>query len=243
VRRSSLVVRSLLVPIVLPLLGCPHVIYAIPTLLNREPRFPAARSVEPVADLVPIRLDLETEGHFLLFYLRVDGKNLTPSAGPCRRWFLLRGAREAEAAPRSFCDEDEVRFRVAAGVPHSVELLVGSEHTVAKRVYLEPGENLRWRMPIATQRVELSIDPEPGSSYTIRGREVALDLRRALAEDAPRGTRWDPAAHAPVFAGGTEVGSLELQVLRNADRRVVGELSAPLYSGRMVCGPPFCAAP
>jgi len=227
----------------LPLLGCPHLIYAVPTLMNQEPRFRAPAGDAPAPPLVPIRLDLGTEGHFVKYYLRVDGANLTPSAGPCRRWFMRRGAQETPDAPQSFCDEDEVRFRVAAGVPHRIELLIGSEHTVAKRVYLESGDNLHWRMPIATQLVELSIEPEPGSSYTIRGREVALDLRRALGEDAPHGTRWDPKAHSPTYLGGAEVGSLELLVTRNADRRIVETLSVPLFSGKLACGPPFCAAP
>jgi hypothetical protein len=243
VRRLSLVASALLVLTVLPLLGCPHLLYAVPTMMNREPRFPGPAPVASGAKLVSIALDLETEGHFLVYYLRVDGKSLEPSAGPCRRWFMRRGAREAEAEPRSFCDEDVVRFRVAPGVPHRVELLVGAEHTAAKRVFLDRDGNLDWRIQIRTQRVELSIDPEPGSSYTIRGREVRLDLRSALGEDAPKGTRWNPDEHAPVYLGGTEVGSLELQVLRNKDRRVVQQLSVPLYSGRLACEPPFCAAP
>jgi hypothetical protein len=243
VRSSSLIASALLCLTSLPLLGCPHLVYAVPTLSNREPRFPGPAHAASGAKLVSVSVDLETEGHFLLYYLRVDGKSLEPSAGPCRRWFMRRGAREAEAEPRSFCDEDAVRFRVAPGVPHTVELLVGSEHTAAKRVFLDRGGNLAWRIQIATQRVELSIDPEPGSSYTIRGRERALDPRSALGEDAPRGTRWNPDEHAPVYLAGTEVGSLELQVLRNKDRRVVQQLSLPLYSGRLACEPPFCAAP
>lgn len=233
---------ALLALLALPLLGCPHVIYAVPTLLNEEPRFPAPGAAAPTPELVPIRLELATEGHFLLYYLRVDGKVLAPSAGPCRRWFLRRGAQETTSAPGSFCDDDEVRFRVAAGVPHRVELQVGSVHTVAKRVFLEYTDNLRWRLPISTQPVTLSIEPEPASTYTIRGREVALDLRQALGEDAPRGTDWDPEAHAPSFQRGTEVGRLELEVVRSRDRQVVGELSVPLYSGSLVCGPPFCPA-
>jgi len=234
---------ALLALLALPLLGCPHLIYAVPTLMNQEPRFRAPAGDAPAPPLVPVRVDIATEGHFAIFYLRVDGTNLTPSAGPCRRWFMRRGAQETPDAPRSFCDEDDVRFRVAASIPHRLELLVGSLHTVAKRVYVESGPNLRWRMPISTQLVEFSFEPESGSSYTIRSREVGLDLRRALGEDAPRGTRWDPAAHTPSYAGGTEVGSLELKVMRNRDRRIVEVVSAPFYSGQLACGPPFCTAP
>jgi hypothetical protein len=189
---------------------------------------------------VPVVLDFQTEGHFLLFRLRVDGKNLEPVAGTCRGWFLRRGARESPTAQRSFCDEDAVRFYLAAGVPHTLELLVGSEHTVAERVYLKPGENLRWKLPITTRRVELSIQPEPGHSYRVRAREQALSLRTALGTDAPSGTSWDPAAHEPTYTSGREVGTLRLEVLRDARRHLVSELSVPLYSGRMKCEPPFC---
>ena len=234
---------ALLALLALPLVGCPHLIFAVPTLLNDEPRFRGPAGAAPASPLVPIRVDLETGGHFAQFYLRVDGQNLSPSAGPCRRWFMRRGAREFGDAPRSFCDDDAVRFRIAAGVPHRIELLVGSVHTVAKRVYLEYSDNLRWQMPISSQPVELSFVPEPGSSYTIRAREIGLDLRRALGENAPRGTDWDPDAHSPSYLGGSEVGSLELEVMRNADRRIVGSVSAPLYSGPLACGPPFCVLP
>jgi hypothetical protein len=236
---SSLFRASILLLVTLPLLGCPHAIYAIPTMMNRAPRF---SGVAPDPVLVPVALDFQTDGHFLVFYLRVDGKNLEPSAGPCRRWFLLRGAREAPTAQRSFCDEDDVRFYLAAGIPHTLELLVGSEHTVAERVYLEPGKHLSWKMPITTQRVELSIDPEPGHSYSVRAREEDLNLRTALGKDAPSGTSWDPEEHKPIYYSGREVGTLRIEVLRDARRTFVSELSVPLYSGRMKCELPFCEA-
>ena len=191
-------------------------------------------------ELVPVALDLQTQGHFLVFHLRVDGTNLEPNAGGCRRWFLRRVAREAESSGRAFCRDDSVYFDAAAGARHTLELLVGSEHTVATRVMLRPGENLRWRMPIRTGRIEVPLALEPGHSYTLEGREEELDLGRALAEGAPTGTRWDPDAHEPVFRSGVEVGSLRLRVLRDADGSVLEELSAPLRSGRLRCEPPFC---
>ena len=123
-----------------------------------------------------------------------------------------------------------------------MELVVGSEHTVAKRVVLRPGENIRWRMPIRTERIELPIDLESGHSYTLEGREDVLDLRRALGTEAPSGTRWDLDGYERIYHSGVEVGSMKIRVLRDWDRRVMGELSAPLYSGRMSCEPPFCPA-
>lgn len=242
-RSSSGLTSAILCLVSLPLLGCPHLIYAVPTLMNETPRFPGPGPLAPGSKFVPITLRLGTEGHFVLFHLRVDGTNLEPSAGTCRRWFLRRGAREAPSAPRSFCDQDDARFYVATGVPHTLELLVGSEHTVATRVLLEPGENLRWKMPITTRRIELSINLEPGSSYTLRGGEEVLDLRSALPKDAPRGTSWDVDQHEPIFYKGLKVGSMQIELLRNADRRVESALSVPLYSGRMRCEPPFCETP
>ena len=241
-RRPSILICSILFLVSAPQLGCPHIIYAIPTLMGRAPRFPGPAPVEARSEFVPIALAFESKGHYLVFRLRVDGKNLEPSMGSCRRWFLLREAREAETARRSFCDHDAVRFYVAAGVPHTLELLVGSEHTVAKRVLLEPGENIRWKMPIRTGRVELSINPEPGSSYTVRGGEEALNLRSALGKKAPSGTRWDLDEYDPIFYGGIEVGTMRIKVLRDGDRQIISELSVPLYSGRIKCEPPFCEA-
>jgi hypothetical protein len=237
-RNTSIILCSILFLVIVALLGCPHVIYAVPTLMNQAPRFPVVAGSE----FVPIALRLRTEGHFLLFRLRVDGKNLEPTAGTCRRWFLRRGAREAQTARRSFCNHDAVRFYVAAGVPHTLEFVIGSEHTVAKRVFLEPGENLRWKMPITTGRVELPVNLEPRHSYTIRAAEEALHLRSALSKDAPTGTRWKVNEHRPIYYDGVEVGTLRIEVLRNRDRRIVSELSVPLYSGRLRCEPPFCAA-
>ena len=236
---SSILGISILLLSTLPLLGCPHAIYAVPTLLQRTPRFPGG-ATHP--RFVPVALDFQTGGQFLLFRLRVDGKNLEPAPGPCRRWFLRRGAIEAATAQKSFCNEDEVRFYLAAGVPHTLELLIGSQHTVATRVYVRPGENLRWKMPITTRPIELSIDPEAGHSYTVSAREEALDLRAALGKDAPTGTDWDPAAHKAIYASGRPVGTLKLEVRRDARRDLVSELSVPLYSGPMGCEPPFCEA-
>jgi hypothetical protein len=224
----------------MPLLGCPHLIFGIPTLATRAPSFPGPESTSAGSEFVPVAIDFETGGHFLLFRLRVDGTDLEPSSGRCRRWFLQRVAREAESEPRSFCDDDSVWFDVAAGVPHTLELVIGSEHTVVKRVVLRPGENIRWRMPIRTGRIVLTIDLEPGYWYTVEGREDALDLRRALGQEAPSGTRWDLEGHDPIFHSGVEVGSMRLTVLRDADRRVMRELSVPLYSGRMSCERPSC---
>src|SRR5262249_42526538 len=236
---SSPILRaSLLLLATLPLLGCPPAIYAIPTLLHPPPRS-AGGATDP--RFVPVALDFQTEGQFLLFRARVDGRNLEPSAGPCRRWFLRRGADEAPTASRTFCNDDEARFYLAAGVPHTLELLIGSQHTVAQRAYVQPGANLRWRMPITTRRIELSIDPEPGHAYTVRAREEALDLAAAL-KDAPTGTRWDPAEHEAVYYRGRVVGTLRLEVLRSPRRELVSELAVPLYSGRMPCEPPFCEA-
>jgi hypothetical protein len=223
-----------------PLLGCPHAIFAIPTLMTRTPSFPASAAAEAGSQLVPVALDFETGGHFLLFRARVDGTNLEPSAGSCRRWFMRRVAREAGSAQRTFCSDDDVGFDVGAGARHSLEVLLSSEHTVAERVMLRPGENVRWRLPIRSGPIEIPLDVEPGHSYTVEGREVGLDLRRALAKDAPSGTRWDLDGHEPVFTSGVQVGSLRIRVLRDADGQVVEELSAPLVSGRSSCGPPFC---
>ncbi len=238
-RMVSSVGCSLLLLVAVLLLGCPHVIYAIPTLANSPPEFSGPEPVEG-AKFVPIELDLRTKGRFLLFRLRVDGRSLEPSAGSCRKWFLRRGAREAQTTRRIFCDQDAVRFYLAAGVRHTLELLIGSEHAVAKRALLRPGEHLHWRMPTTTRRVELVIDPKAGSSYTVRGGETTLNLRRALPETTPRGTRWDSGAGEPIYHKGVEVGSMRFQVVRDGDRRVLSDLSVPLYSGPMTCELPFC---
>ncbi len=222
-----------------PLLGCPHLIFAVPTLMTRTPSFPGPESGKAGARFVPVAVDFETEGHFLLFHLRVDGKNLEPSVGGCRRWLLQRVAREADAAGRSFCGDDSVRFRVAAGVEHRLEFVVGSEHTVVKRVVLRPGENVRWRMQVRTARVELPIELAAGHAYTVEAREEILDLRAALPKEAPSGTRWDLDGYEPVYHTGVEVGRMRIRVLRDA-RGVVKALTVPLVSGRIACEPPFC---
>ena len=71
--------------------GCPHLIFAVPTLLNREARFRGPEGGDAAPPLVRVAVELETGGHFLTYYLRVDGTNLTPSAGPCRRCTGFRG--------------------------------------------------------------------------------------------------------------------------------------------------------
>jgi len=203
------------------------------------PVFPAD-AAEAGAALSPVSLDLDTRGHYLVFHLRVDGQSLEPNSGPCRRWLLVRVAREAGSAEQSFCSDDSVRFDVASGMRHSLDLLVGAEHTVVRRVVLRPGENVRWRIPVRTGRIEVPIDAELGHSYTVEGREEDLHLRSALLEQAPSGTRWDLEGYEPAYHSGVEVGWLRIRVLRDADGRVVEELSVPLVSGRLVCEPPFC---
>lgn len=224
--------------VALSLVGCPHLLFA-PSVLGPAPSFPGPEPGASDSELVPVTLDLDTEGHFLLFRLRVDGRNLEPTAGRCRRWLLVRVAREAEAAPRAFCGDDDAWFYLAAGVWHTLELDVESEHTVVKRVVLRPGQNVRWRMPITTGPVQLSIQLEPGHSYTVVGNDEALDLRRALAADAPSGTSWGLDAHERVYRPGVEVGSMRFRILRDG-RELVREVSVPLYSGRMHCAAPFC---
>jgi len=238
--RASALLGALLVCAAAPLLGCPHLIYAIPTMMTPTPRFSGVEPAPPEAEFVPLSLDFRSEGHFLLFRLRVDGQNLEPSAGTCRRWFLLRGAHEVQTAGKSFCDEDDVKLDLAAGVPHTLELVVGSEHTVAKRVVLEPGANVRWKMPITTRHVEVSITPERDQEYTLRAREEVLNLANAMPRESPRGTNWKLDAYEPIYKRGVEVGLLRIEVLRGPDDEVVSAFSVPLYSGRMGCEPPFC---
>jgi hypothetical protein len=204
------------------------------------PSFPAPGSAGEAPQWVQVALDLETGGHFLVYHLRVDGTNLEPNAGGCRRWWMQRVAREAGSAPKAFCGDDDVWFDVAAG-HHTLELQVASEHTVAKRVVLRPGANVRWRMPIRSGPIEIPLDVEPGQSYTVEGREVGLDLRVALPAERPSGTDWDLDAYEKVFRRGVEVGSLRIRVLRDADGREVRAVSVPLLSGRAACQPPFCS--
>jgi len=239
-RRLPRALASILLLATVPLLGCPHAIYAIPTLINRPPKLAGAAFAALEPWFVPVDLRFETQGDFLLFHLRVDGRNLEPRAGPCRRWWLRRGAREVDTVRESFCDEDDVRFYLAADVPHTLEFLIGSEHTVAKRAALEADRKVRWKMPIKTRRVELSFTPKPGRSYTIRAVEEILHLRSALDREAPKGTRWDVDEVRQVYRRDVQVGRMKIAVLRGS--LVVAEVSAPLYSGEMSCELPFCRA-
>jgi hypothetical protein len=210
--------------------------------MRAEPRFVGPGPIRPDAEFVPLGFDLESEGNALAFRLRVNGQNLTPTMGACRRWMLRRVARESETAQRSFCDDDSVRIHLEAGVDHTLELMGESEHRVAVRRYLEPGRDLTWDMPISTQPFELSVNLEPGHSYVVRAGEKDLDFSKALGEQAPAGTKWDPEQHEAVYYSDMPVGTITVSVLRAADDRVVSETSVSLRSGHMACEPPFCEA-
>ncbi len=223
-----------------PLLGCPQIVFGIPAALREEPRFVGAGPLRSDAEFVPLEFDLETEGNSLAYRLRVNGRNLEPSMGACRRWMLHRVARESKTARRSFCDDDSVRIHLQAGVEHTLEFVGESEHRVAVRRYLRPGRNLTWDMPISTQPFELSVNLEPGHAYVVRVDERDLDFSRALGEKAPTGTKWDAEEHEAVYYSGMPVGSMTLSVVRRADGRVASEIRVPLHSGHMKCEPPFC---
>ena len=240
--KTSIIKGTALCLALTPLLGCPQVFFGIPAALRSEPRFVGPGPARPDAEFVPIQFDLETQGNSLAFRLRVDGRNLQPSAGACRRWMLHRVARESETARRSFCGDDTVRLHLEAGVDHTLELIGESEHTVAERRFMRPGRNLEWHMPISTQPFEISINPEPGHSYVVQAGEKDLDFTKALGENAPSGTKWDPDEHEASYYNGMPVGTMTIRVLRTADRQVASEVSVPLYSGHMKCQPPFCEA-
>jgi hypothetical protein len=226
---------------VVPLLGCPQIVFGIPAAFRDEPRFSAAEPAGADSKFVPVDVDFATQGHFVFYRLRVDGQNLEPTTGGCRRWFLHRVAREAESARKQFCQHDAVRFYLESGTEHTLQLVIGSQHTVAKRVRVEWGPNRRWKMQISTKPFELSIDPEPGAAYTIRAREKELDPRKALGEDAPEEVVRDLESYEPIYHRGVEVGTLTVSVLRNRDREIMRELGVPVYSGKMRCELPFCA--
>ena len=240
--KTSIIKSAALCLALTPLLGCPQIFFGIPAAMRPEPRFVGPGPARPEAEFVPIEFDLETQGRSLAFRLRVDGRNLEPSAGACRRWMLHRVARESERARRSFCDDDSVRLHLEAGVDHVLELIGESEHRVAERRFLRPGRNLTWDMPISTQPFELPVNLEPGHSYVVRAGEKDLDFSKALGEGAPAGTKWDPDEHKPTYNSGMLVGTMAVRVLRTTDRQVASEVSVPLYSGHMECQPPFCAA-
>ena len=225
-----------------PVLGCPQVFFGIPAALRAEPHFVGPGPIRPDAEFVPLEFDLETESNAVAFRLRVNGRNLAPTMGACRRWMLHRVARESETAKRSFCDDDFVRIHLEAGVDHTLELMGESEHRVAERRYLRPGRNLTWDMPISTQPFQLSLNLEPGYAYVVRAGEKGLDFSKALGEDAPTGTKWDPEEHDASYYTGKPVGTMTVSVLRTADDRVVSETSVSLRSGHMTCEPPFCKA-
>jgi len=192
------------------------------------------------AKFVPIAVDFETEGQSLYYRMRVDERDLEPTHGGCRGWFLRRVARDADSARRRFCDRDEVRFYVEAGADHTVALIIGSEHKVAERHRVQPGRNRRWTMPITTKPFELPIHLEPGYSYTMRANEEGLNPRKALAKDGPAERTRDLAEYEPIFYRGIEVGTLVVSLSRDSDRQIMSEVSVPIYSGTMRCESIFC---
>jgi hypothetical protein len=240
--KTSIIKGAVLCLGLTPLLGCPQIIFGIPAAMRSEPRIVGPGPARPDAEFAPLEFDLETQGNSLAFRLRVDGRNLQPSAGACRRWMLRRVARESETARRSFCDDDSIRLHLEAGVDHTLELIGESEHMVVERRFLKPGRNLQWHIPIATQPFELSVNLEPGHSYVVQAGEKNLDFSKALGEGAPIGTKWDPDEHEPTYSTGMPVGTMTVRVLRTTDRQVTSEVSVPLYSGHMKCPPPFCEA-
>lgn len=239
---TSIIKTAALCLALAPLPGCPQIVFGIPAAMRAEPRFVGPGPLRSDAEFVPLEFDLETRGNSLAYRLRVNGRNLEPSTGGCRRWMLRRVARESETARRSFCDDDSVRLHLEASVDHTLELVGESEHRVAERRYLRPGRNLTWDMPISTQPFELSVNLEPGHAYVVRADEKDLDFGRALAENAPAGTKWDAEEHQAIYYSGVPVGTMTVSVVRRADGRVAGEISVPLQSGPMKCEPPFCEA-
>lgn len=237
---KAVALGALLCLAVAPLLGCPQIVFGIPAAFRDEPRFSAPPRAGGGARFAPVDVIFETQGHYVFYRLRVDGRNLEPTAGACRRWFLHRVAREAEDAKRQFCQHDDVRFYLETGVEHTLELVIGSEHTVSKRVRVEPGPHQRWKMQIATRPFELALAPEPGAAYTLRAEERDLKPREALGEGAPAETTRDFGDHAPVYRRGVEVGALTVRVVRNRDRAIESQISVPVYSGEMRCERPFC---
>jgi hypothetical protein len=89
---------------------------------------------------------------------------------------------------------------------------------------------------------QLSLNREPGYAYVVRAGEKDLDFSKALGEDAPTGTKWDPEDHGASCYTGKPLGTMTVSVLRTADDRVANETSVSLRSGHMACEPPFCEA-
>lgn len=241
-RNTSIALGAALCLVTAPLLGCPQIVFGIPAALRSEPRFQRSAPAQGAVEFAPLVFDLQSEGRYLAYRLRIDGQNLEPTTGGCRRWFLPRVAREAEVAQETFCKDDFIRLHLEAAVPHILELSVGSEQEVAERRLLRPGPNVQWFMSTTTPRFEMPIQLEAGYSYTLRTREVGMDFSEALGENAPEGKRWDLDKYEPIYSSGIRVGTLTVSLVRNVDGELVSERSIPIYSGPMKCQPPFCEA-
>ena len=222
--------------------GCPQIFFGIPAALRADLRFTGAGPSTSDSEFVPVDLAFEKDGRPLLFRMRVNGVTLEPTTGGCRRWFLHRVAREAGSAPRKFCQRDTIHFYLESGKEHTIDLRVGSEHTVAERGGVYVGRRLRWTVPIATRAFRLALTPEPGASYTIEAVETDLHIRTALGDNAPDERARDLDQYEAVFSSGVQVGTAKVKIVRNADNQAVSSLSVPIYSGRMTCGPPFCGS-
>jgi hypothetical protein len=235
--------RAVLCVAVMPLLGCPQIVFGIPASMRGPVRFTAPGSTATHPEFARVYLEFK-RSEFILFYrLIVDGHRLEPTLGGCRRVGLPRVARQADEAREMFCHADFVRLDLQAGAEHHIVFAVEAEHTVAERRRLEPGHNMRWVMPVRTQPIELDFAPEPGQAYLIRAAEKDLALRKALGENAPPETSRDLEKYKPVFESGVEVGVLDVQLVRRKDGTVLREVAVPLYSGKEACGPPFCEMP
>jgi len=188
------------------------------------------------------RVTLEfVKSEFILFYrLIVDGQRLEPTLGGCRRVALPRVARRSDQALEKFCHADFVRLYLEGGAEHHIVFAIEGEHQAAVRRRLEPGRNLRWVLPVRTEPVDLALTLEPGQSYVIRVEEKGLEVRQALGENAPPETSRDLEKYEPVFQTGVLVGTLDVRVERSRDGVTLSRISAPIYSGRLDCGPPFC---
>ncbi|MDH3520641.1 MAG: hypothetical protein OEM49_09310 [Myxococcales bacterium] len=241
-RAPLIALRVVLCMAVVPLLGCPQIVFGIPASMRRPLRFAAPESSTEHPEFARVYFEFE-RSEFILFYrLLVDGQRLEPTLGGCRKIGLPRVARKSEEAREKFCHADFVRLVLEAGAEHRIVFAVEAEHQVAVRRRLEPGRNMRWIMPVRTQPIELALELEPGQAYVIRAEEKDLALREALGQDAPPETSRDLEKYEPVFQSGVEVGTLSVRVKRRKDGEILRELSAPLYSGKLACGPPFCAS-
>lgn len=236
----SIALRAMLCIAVTPLLGCPQIVFGIPASFRSPPRFAAPESIATDAEFVRVDLDFEPS-EFLLFYrLRVDDHALEPTLGGCRGHGLPRVARKSAEAREKFCHKDFVRLYLEAGADHTLEFKFESQHEVAERRRLEPGRNMRWIMPIHTQRIELTLSLEPGHAYVIRAEEKDMTPREALGENAPPETSRDLEQYEPLFNSGIEVGTINMRVVRVHDGEIVRTLTAPIYSGKMNCDGRFC---